>query len=342
MRGLQSLIHSIQEMGKEDDGPPPASNLDLLLYSPCPVKLAVKAHIDHIVSKYADRGKPISVHIPMGCTSIDPYDPLCLETDPENLPAVIASIGFGDFWKTDFVHRFVDAGLFEAVLPPRIHPLHEKSGLIDPDGHYTVYGVNPYIFLVDARRLGALPIPRCWEDLFDPRFRDEIVMCGDGDDMADAVVLNLYKDHGQKGMEALARNVSAIMHSSQMAKIAGSTDSAARSVFIIPYFFAAGTRQPDHVRMIWPEDGAAASPLYLLTKKSEQDRLADLLAFFTEGFASIESAAGFIPVGGKTPPELPSYAGLKWVGWRFVRENDVNGLRDELNARFRALHRASS
>ncbi|MFP4348385.1 MAG: ABC transporter substrate-binding protein [Thermodesulfobacteriota bacterium] len=339
MRGLQSLIHSIEETAKEDEAPTPAAHLDLLLYSPCPVKLAVKAHIDAIAAAYADQSRPVSIHIPMGCTSIDPYDPLCLETDPEKLPAVIASIGFGDFWKTDFVRRFVKPGLFEAVLPSRIHPLHEKSGLIDPDERYTIYGVNPYIFLVDTRRLGARPVPRTWEDLFHPQYRGDIVMCGDGDDMADAVVLNIYKEHGHTGLERLAENVSSIMHSSQMAKIAGSSDPSARAVFIIPYFFAVSTRQPDHVRMGWPEDGAAASPLYLLAKKSEQDRLSDLLAFFTEGFASIPSAAGFIPVGGKMPSELPSYADLKWVGWRFVRENDIHALREELNTRFRALHR---
>lgn len=342
MRGLQSLIRSIEEMGREAEATTPAEDLDLLLYSPCPVKLAVKAHIDAVAAHYADQGRPVAIHIPMGCTSIDPYDPLCLETDPDKLPAVIASIGFGDFWKTDFVGRFVDTGLFQAVLPDRIHPLHRKSGLIDPEGRYTIYGVNPYIFLVDTRRLGARPVPRTWEDLFHPQYRGDIVMCGDGDDMADAVVLNVFREHGRTGLEKLAENTSAIMHSSEMAKLAGSSDAAARAVFIIPYFFAVSTRQPDHVRMVWPEDGAAASPLYLLAKKSEQDRLADLLAFFTDGFAAIPSAAGFIPVGGEMPPELPSYAALKWVGWEFVRDHDVNQLRNELNARFRTLHRKAS
>ena len=342
MRGLQSLIRSIEEMGREAEATTPAEDLDLLLYSPCPVKLAVKAHIDAIAAAYADQGRPVSIHIPMGCTSIDPYDPLCLETDSEKLPAVIASIGFGDFWKTDFVRRFVDTELFETVLPNRIHPLHRKSGLIDPEGRYTIYGVNPYIFLVDTGRLGTRPVPRTWEDLFHPQYRGDIVMCGDGDDMADAVVLNIFKEHGHAGLEKLAGNVSSIMHSSQMAKTAGSSDPSARAVFIIPYFFAVSTRQPDPVRMVWPEDGAAASPLYLLAKKSEQDRLADLLAFFTDGFATIPSAAGFIPVGGEMPSEIPSYADLKWMGWRFVRDNDINALREELNTRFRSLHRAAS
>ncbi len=333
------MIRSIEEMGNEDTNMTPAADLDLLLYSPCPVKLVVSAEIDRISAAYADQGETLSIHIPMGCTSIDPYDPVCLETDPEKLPAIVASIGFGDFWKKDFVQRFVKPGLFETIKPQQVHPLHQRSDLVDPEGHYTIYGVNPYIFLVDTRRLGALPVPRCWEDLFHPDYRNEIVMCGDGDDMADAVVLNLYREHGQEGLEALVRNISGIMHSSQMAKIAGSKDPQARAIFIIPYFFAVGTKQPDHVRMVWPEDGAAASPLYCLAKKSEKERLGKLMSFFTEGFAAIESTSCFIPVGGGMPAELPSYARLKWVGWDFIRDNDVNALRDELNTRFRTMYR---
>jgi len=338
MRGLQTLIHSIERMAEEADRPLPVSMLDLLLYAPCPVKLVVKEHIDRIVTAYGERGTEVAIHVPMGCTSIDPYDPLYKETDPEKLPSVIASIGFGDFWRREFVDRFVLTGLFEAVLPARINPLYEKAGMIDPRGHYTIYGATPYIFLVDTKRLGELPVPRMWEDLLDPRYRGEIVMCGDGDDMADAVVLNMYREHGIEGVQKLAENVKGLMHSSTMAKTAGSADPEAGAIFIIPYFFAVSTKQPVHVQVVWPEDGAAASPLYFLAKKGDRGRLGDLLSFFTEGFSTIESASCFIPIGG-TASGLPANAALKWVGWRFIEENDINSLRDELNASFRAMQR---
>ena len=44
-------------------------------------------------------------------------------------------------------------------------------------------------------------------------------MCGDGDDMADAVLLNLYKDSGPEGLIRLAVNTKSLMHSSRMAKV---------------------------------------------------------------------------------------------------------------------------
>ena len=131
MQELQKLIHSIVQMGHEPDRLPP-SKVDLLLYAPCPIKLAVKDQVDLIAREMQGRGEDVSIHIPMGCTSIDPYDPLYQETDPDRLPAIIASIGFGDFWRKEFVEQFVRPGVFETVLPPRINPMIERAGMIDP------------------------------------------------------------------------------------------------------------------------------------------------------------------------------------------------------------------
>jgi len=339
MQGLDALMHSIRRMGEEDEAALPEKPVDLLLYAPCPVKLVIKDAVDRIVAGYGARGLEITAHIPMGCTSIDPYNPVSFETDPDKLPAVIGSIGFGDFWRGDFVDRHVRSGLFAAALPARINPLHEQAGLIDPAGAYTVYGATPYIFMVDTRRLGSLPMPRAWEDILHPRYAGEVVMCGDGDDMADAVVLNLYKDFGQDGLTALAANCKGLMHSSSMVKSAGSTDEDAGAIYVIPAFFAASVSQPEHVKVVWPRDGAAASPLYFLAKKSERVRLAELIGFFSGGFAAIDSAAWFAPMDAAASQKLPPEAKLKWVGWDFIRENDVNGLRDALNKQFRDLVR---
>lgn len=330
MKRLDHLLQSIRSMEADE----PLAHADLLLYSPCPVKLLVKERIEGISSTF---DPPLTTHIPMGCTSVDPYDPLYMETDPSRLPAVIASIGFGDFWRSCFVTEFVNTGLFQAVLPETIHPLYLDAGMLDPAGAYTIYGVTPYIFLVDRRKLGDKPAPRTWADILDPLYKGDLVMCGDGDDMADAVLLNIFKDHGLDGLTALADNTMSLMHSARMPKVCGTNAPDAGAIFIIPLFFAESTRLPEHVDVVWPDDGAAASPLYLLAKKSEQDRLAPLLQFFTTGFADIDSATWFIPIDGSRPNRLPAGAKLKWVGWDYIRANDINTLRDELAARFQML-----
>jgi len=330
---MKRLDHLIQSMQQGDDAPA-MSRVDLLLYAPCPVKLVVKERIEALA---AEALPPLATHIPMGCTSVDPYDPLYMETGVEKLPAVIASIGYGDFWREEFVKRFVRTGVFESVRPRVLNPLYAEAGLEDPAGAYTIYGVTPYIFLVDHQKLGALPAPRCWADLLDQRYRGQIVMCGDGDDMADAVLLNQYKDFGERGVTALAANVKSFMHSSRMAKVCGTAAPDAGGIFIIPLFFAESTKLPEHVSVVWPEDGAAASPLYLLAKKSETARMAPVLDFFANGFGGIDSATWFVPMDGSRPSRLPEHARLKWVGWDFVQKNDVNSLRDVLALKFRGL-----
>ena len=332
---LDELLLSIRETSKEQRPQLPATPPDLLLYAPCPVKLLIKEHIDGIIAGYADQGIRLSAHIPMGCTSIDPYDPICWEEDPERLPAVIASIGFGDFWRRPFVDRHVRTGLFAAAHPPLLHPLHEKAGLTDPRGAYTLYGVTPYVFLVDTHRLGGRPVPQSWEDLLHPRYEGEIIMCGDGDDMADAVILNIYKDFGREGLDALAANCKGMMHSSAMVKSLGATSHGTAAIFILPIFFAESKQQPGHIKVIWPADGAAASPLYFLAKKHAHSRLSRLIDFFTTGLASVESAVWFAPMSAAAPARLPSSAKLKWVGWEFIEDNDVNTLRDQLCGHFR-------
>lgn len=334
MKRLDLLIQSMQQ----NDDAPDMGRADLLLYAPCPVKLVVRERIDAIAESLARQGSPLTAHIPMGCTSVDPYDPLYMETDPDRLPAVIASIGFGDFWRREFTARFVDAGLFGSVLPEVVNPLFTRAGMIDPGGAYSIYGVTPYIFLVDHARLAGRPAPRSWADLLHPRYKGELAMCGDGDDMADAVLLNLHREFGEDGLTRLAANCRSLMHSSRMAKVAGTGAPDAGAVFIIPLFFAESTKLPDHVEVVWPEDGAAASPLYFLAKRSERARLARVIDFFVHGFGDIDSAAWFIPVDGSRPSRLPERASLKWVGWDYVAAHDVNALRDELAVKFRMLN----
>ena len=335
MQILDQLMASVIQSGQQDN--PDPAGLDLLLYSPCPVKLTVKERLDAVLAEYEAAGDPLRIHIPMGCTSVDPYDPLYRETDPDKLPGIIASIGFGDFFRPAFAERFVKTGLFEAVLPDQVHPLHQQAGIVDPEGHYTVYALTPYIFMVDTVRLGATPPPRRWEDLLHPRYRGQINMCGDGDDMADAVLMGIYQAFGMAGIEALAANAHGLMHSSRMGKSGGA--AKAGGIYILPYFFAETSRQPAHMQVIWPEDGTAASPIYFLAQRKIRPRLDKLLSFFTRGFGEIPSARWFLPLGGPLPENLPPEARIKWVGWDFIRENDITALRDELNSTFRRLVR---
>ncbi|MDD3311413.1 ABC transporter substrate-binding protein [Pseudodesulfovibrio sp.] len=309
MKTLDQLMATVSQEGRADN--PDPAGLDLLLYSPCPVKLAVKEKLDAIVRASEAAGDPLKIHIPMGCTSVDPYDPLHLETDPARLPAIIASIGFGDFFRKGFRERFIDTGLFEAVPPKRVTPLHERAGVVDPEGRYTVYALTPYIFMVDLDRLGDVPPPRRWEDLLDPRYKGQINMCGDGDDMADAVLMSICQSFGMEGIGRLAANSHGLMHSSRMGKSGGSARGG--GIYILPYFFAETSRQPDNIRVIWPEDGTAASPIYFLARPDARPRIDPLLTSSRAASARFRAAAGSCPWAGRCP--IPCRPARRSSGW---------------------------
>lgn len=143
-----------------------------------------------------------------------------------------------------------------------------------------------------------------------------------------------------EGIRKFAANTHGLMHSSRMAKSGGVAKAGA--IYVIPYFFAESTKQPGHMQVVWPDDGAAASPLYFLVKDSERERLKGLTDFFVGGFGAIDSARWFLPIGGPIPDNLPAGANIKWVGWDYIRMNDITGIRDMLNDSFRTLVQEAS
>jgi molybdopterin-binding protein len=111
---------------------------------------------------------------------------------------VIASLGFGDFFRPEFVERFVKQGNFRTAWTGPVHPAFEKAGFRDPDGWYTIYSVWPYVLLIDKKKLGNRPVPRLWSDLLDPQYQDDIITNGSRDNrVAEVPLLYFFKDHGE-------------------------------------------------------------------------------------------------------------------------------------------------
>ena len=89
---MKRLEHLMQSWQQADEAPAPVK-ADLLLYAPCPVKLVVKERIEAIA---AAQCPALTTHIPMGCTSVDPYDPCiwkqtlasCPQSSPPSATAI--------------------------------------------------------------------------------------------------------------------------------------------------------------------------------------------------------------------------------------------------------------
>ncbi|MEZ4485408.1 MAG: ABC transporter substrate-binding protein [Syntrophotaleaceae bacterium] len=89
---------------------------------------------------------------------------------------------------------------------------------------------------------------------------------GNKDFFCHAVLLPLYREHGAEGLLKLARNVREGLHPAQMVKNIDSGQGGA--LYVMPEFFAHRVKHQERIRIVWPEDGALASPVTLMVKKS--------------------------------------------------------------------------
>ena len=295
----------------------------------CPIKQTARDHFDRVeVQHRKATGEGLRLHIPMGCRSEDPYEDLANAKSVAELPGIIASMGFGDFMTLDFFKKFVEPGHFKSFQTKPVHPDFANAGLVDPRGWYTVYSVWAHVLLVDTGKLGGLPVPRRWEDLLSPCYAGQIVSDGAHDQrFSPTVLLQFYKDHGEEGVARLAANIREAWHPATMVKTAGSADSRGAAIYIVPWSFARARQWTPHVKLIWPEDGAIASPLYALRRESGSPAVQAAAQALTGAELGQQCArAGFPVLNAAVDNFLPYQAGFRWLGWDYLRHNNVKDL----------------
>lgn len=326
------MCSTLKSAAPEHSTPPqpavPAKDLHLLAYVACPIKQIVCDHVDATAEAYRKAQVPLRLHIPMGCRSDDPYENVAAAASVDDLPAVIVSMGFGDFMTPSFFRRFVAPGFFATAQPAPVPPAFVTAELVDPQGWYTIYSVWAHVLLVDTYRLGTIPVPRSWADLLHPRYAGQIVSDGAHDQrFAPTVLLQYYKDHGEAGLRRLASGIREAVHPAQIVKSAGSSDSRAAAISIVPWSFARVREWPAHLRVVWPEEGAIASPLYALVKANAGEPEKTIARTLVGAELGQQCArAGFPSLNADVDNLLPPAARFRWLGWDYIRKHDAKAL----------------
>jgi ABC-type Fe3+ transport system substrate-binding protein len=325
----QQLSHLYTE-----DAPP--CKPDFLGYVVCPIKHLYKEGYEESVQRHYDEtGERFVSFVPMGCGGPDPYEEVWDAENEDELPDMIASVGFGSFYRTEFRKKFLEKGIFTSVQPQPVPEPFASAGLADPKGWYTIYSVFTYIMLVDFKKLGDLPVPESWGDLLNPVYEKNIIIGGSDDAVNEVLLMNIFKDFGEEGLRKLAPNIKEAWHASQMAKAAGSSMSKGAAIYILPWFFAMSCPNTEHTKIVWPKDGALASPMYLLVKKSARDRLKPVIDFMTgTALGEMTEKSYFPTLLPVKERRLPADAKIKWIGWDFIHSHDMKTFSDELNERF--------
>ncbi len=306
---------------------------------PCPVRIPLLEAFDSLNKTItAESGKTIGVKLAAASVGADILDAGLAKIDSEaDLPDIFLSAGFEAFFDKRNMARFKNTGVFTDRSWDKHNSLMEPYGLKDPDGHYAMLGVVPAVFLVDKTQLEeGEDIPRTWQEILGPRFKGKVSMPVGDFDLFNGILLTIWKEFGDEGVEAIGRNLLEGMHPSQAAGRFAPKDGKGPMIAVIPYFFSKMAQFNPNAEIVWPSDGAVVSPIFMLLKNSapeEAKRIADFFA--SKEVGEILSHRGLFPschpdVENKVPDEAP----LMWLGWDFIRDNDLGELIPKVNDLF--------
>ncbi len=256
--------------------------------------------------------------------------------DPDKLPDIFISAGFETFFDHNTIGRFKDQGVFQDISGKTVNPDFAGLDIRDPKGDYSIIAAVAAVFMINHDVRGDLPIPRRWNDLLEPEFAQQVALPVGDFDLFNALLLAIHKEHGDEGVKKLGRCMLKSMHPSQMVKNAKRVTEAKPYVTIMPYFFTKMARMVKGLEIIWPEDGAVVSPIFMLTKRATLDKtrpIAEFLSGRTVG--EILSHKGLFP---SLNPEVDNQLNVehpwKWIGWDYIYQHDIGALIHDTNKIF--------
>ena len=306
---------------------------------PCPVRIPLLEAFDKLSKEITtETGKTVGVRLAAASVGADALDAgmSTIETETD-LPDLFLSAGFEAFFDKKNMARFKDNGVFTDRSWDTHNKLFDGYDLKDPDGHYALLAVVPAVFLVDKTQLEeGEEVPRTWQEILGPRFKNKVAMPVGDFDLFNGILLTIWKHYGDEGVEAIGRNLLEGMHPSQAAGRFAPKGGKGPMVSVIPYFFSRMAQFNPDAEIVWPQDGAVISPIFMLLKNSapeEAGRLADFFASREVG--EILSHRGLFPsCHPEVVNQVPDEAPFMWLGWDFIRENDLGELIPQVNEIF--------
>lgn len=312
-------------------------NLHFAAMLPCgirnPFKEFLETHIANNTEKF-----PILNYLIEGNVNHElSYYPLLDSISSVNeLPDVIMASDVNNFFHKPFGERFIKNGVFKTYTPYNTNSYLEKYGYADTNGNFTMYTANMLVMVVDKERLGNRKMPTTWSDLLNSDFENEIIMRGEGDFFCNAIMLPFYKDAGFEAIKILAKNIKAGMHPAEMVKLAGTNKKEGGAIYIMPYFFAKQILNSNAV-VVWPDDGAIVSPVFMLIKADKIETHKALLDFLLSFKTGQMMANRYFP---SIHPEVSNDKfpqSLKWLGWDFLNNNDIGNLKNYIRDVFMSI-----
>ncbi len=339
---LEEKIAEIKCIGSFQESDKARGKADFLGYTYCPIKDIFKEAFERVLKAYLTESQDgdFQYFVPSGCGEDDPYEEIWKADTIEDFPDVTVAAGFGDFFRPEFVDKFVKKGYFKSVNYQQVHSTFSAVNYEDPQGWYTPYSVLPIVMLIDWKKLGNLPVPKQWSDLLNPIYHNNIIIGASQEDIYEDILLHTYKEYGDEGIIKLAANVKDGLHGAQMAKLAGTANSQGAAIYVIPWLFAKACPRVKETMIVWPADGAIITPMYLLVKAKQEKQLQPFIDFVMGAEYGQKSADNCFPVlNPHVDNKLPDNASFKWLGWDYIRDHSMEELKEHVIAVFKKVWR---
>ncbi|MDD4753958.1 MAG: ABC transporter substrate-binding protein [Desulfitobacteriaceae bacterium] len=309
--------------------------VNLMVKTACAVNALFKEKLSEALNNYKEKtGIKINTYFVNGCEGAHELEPFWQQTSVDTLPDIIMSMSFDEIYDKRFIDKYVKkTGYFESALKS-IDEEYVDLGCLDDS--YTLNAGLVMVFLIDQKNLGDLPVPKKWADLLNPIYKDKIIGFGSGIEAKGIFEYPLYyfhKEFGTEGLKKFAGNVKHIYHGQKMAKLAGTNSKEAGGVYTIPLTFAKLCRNKD-VSIVFPEDGAWIIPIAFLVKKNKNKELDFIINFLLDNYGQMCADINGVSFNPKIQNKIPPGTKLKWLGWDYIKSNDILSLGKQLHKDF--------
>ncbi|PLX93297.1 MAG: hypothetical protein C0621_07845 [Desulfuromonas sp.] len=316
------------------DDPRRSGELTLLALMPCGLKVPFSRVITPFLETLKkEQGLDITYAVEGNLNQELSYYPYVGTIERvEELPDIIVSADFNAFYYHSFHRRFVATGDYVSYGDVAPCTAFAEAGLPDPKGEYFVFGINPLVIVADLEKVGDRPMPQRWEEILSPIWASDVTLRGNNDFFCHAVLLPFFQEGGEEALRRLAPNVRQGLHPAQMVKQIDAGEGGA--LYVMPEFFAHRVKHQERIKILWPEDGALASPVTLQVKRNKIDELKPVLDWLTgPDLARALVGARFPVPHAEIDGELQEKP-LKWLGWEWLRGNDIQKVNAEIDELF--------
>ncbi|MGS0764202.1 ABC transporter substrate-binding protein [Syntrophomonas curvata] len=324
------INNGCQMEGLQYDFYNPDLPVNLLVKTACAVSEHFKEELTGILkARQKTTGETPNVFIVDGCHAPHEFENFHDTESIDALPDIIMSMSFDEIYDKRFIDKYVSRGYFTSMLDVEQMNLQECL-----DDSYTLNAGLAMVFLIDEKKLGDLPNPRKWEDLLDPIYENSIIAFGDDSKgIFEYPLYYFYKEFGLESMQQLARNVKGIQHAAKAARLAGTDSREAGAIYYMPLTFA-GLCENKDVSIVFPEDGALIIPIAFLVKKDKAGELDYLIDLLLNGYGQMCADINAAVFNTSIESKIPQGTKLKWLGWDYIRSNNIPALGEKLHEEF--------